>query len=89
MVDSGPQWEAVLRRQKEKNQADPNNRRSRHRSRSYVGSFSTFPSKPGSLLGAWQSRRTGAQSPNESCQLGLYIFIGCFLLTRVTFTNHF
>uniref|UniRef100_H0WS90 Band 4.1-like protein 4A n=1 Tax=Otolemur garnettii TaxID=30611 RepID=H0WS90_OTOGA len=34
MVDSGPQWEAVLRRQKEKNQADTNNRRSRHRSRS-------------------------------------------------------
>ncbi|XP_055481677.1 band 4.1-like protein 4A [Psammomys obesus] len=39
MVDSAPQWEAVLRRQKEKNQVDPNNRRSRHRSRSYVGSF--------------------------------------------------
>uniref|UniRef100_A0A8D0FWR6 Erythrocyte membrane protein band 4.1-like 4A n=1 Tax=Strix occidentalis caurina TaxID=311401 RepID=A0A8D0FWR6_STROC len=36
MVDSAPQWEAVLRRQKEKNQADPNYRRSRHRSRSYV-----------------------------------------------------
>lgn len=36
MVDSGPQWEAVLRRQKEKNQTDPNHRRSRHRSRSYV-----------------------------------------------------
>ncbi|XP_054209027.1 band 4.1-like protein 4A isoform X3 [Homo sapiens] len=34
MVDSAPQWEAVLRRQKEKNQADPNSRRSRHRSRS-------------------------------------------------------
>ncbi|XP_061045500.1 band 4.1-like protein 4A isoform X1 [Eubalaena glacialis] len=34
MVDSAPQWEAVLRRQKEKNQADLNNRRSRHRSRS-------------------------------------------------------
>ncbi|KAM4875720.1 band 4.1-like protein 4A isoform 2-T13 [Thomomys bottae] len=34
MVDSAPQWEAVLRRQKEKNQGDPNNRRSRHRSRS-------------------------------------------------------
>ncbi|XP_053423359.1 band 4.1-like protein 4A isoform X4 [Nycticebus coucang] len=34
MVDSAPQWEAVLRRQKEKNQADTNNRRSRHRSRS-------------------------------------------------------
>lgn len=34
MVDSAPQWEAVLRRQKEKNQVDPNNRRSRHRSRS-------------------------------------------------------
>ncbi|XP_049728139.1 band 4.1-like protein 4A isoform X2 [Elephas maximus indicus] len=34
MVDSAAQWEAVLRRQKEKNQADPNNRRSRHRSRS-------------------------------------------------------
>lgn len=34
MVDSAPQWEAVLRRQKEKNQSDPNNRRSRHRSRS-------------------------------------------------------
>ncbi|XP_063820191.1 band 4.1-like protein 4A isoform X1 [Pseudophryne corroboree] len=34
MVDSGPQWEAVLRRQKEKNQTDPNLRRSRHRSRS-------------------------------------------------------
>uniref|UniRef100_A0A2K5KIB4 Band 4.1-like protein 4A n=1 Tax=Cercocebus atys TaxID=9531 RepID=A0A2K5KIB4_CERAT len=34
MIDSAPQWEAVLRRQKEKNQADPNNRRSRHRSRS-------------------------------------------------------
>lgn len=41
MVDSAPQWEAVLRRQKEKTQVDPNNRRSRHRSRSYVGSFST------------------------------------------------
>lgn len=39
MVDSAPQWEAVLRRQKEKSQADPNNRRSRHRSRSYVLSF--------------------------------------------------
>ncbi|XP_006875571.1 PREDICTED: band 4.1-like protein 4A [Chrysochloris asiatica] len=34
MVDSAPQWEAVLRRQKEKNPAEPNNRRSRHRSRS-------------------------------------------------------
>ncbi|XP_044131878.1 band 4.1-like protein 4A isoform X2 [Bufo gargarizans] len=34
MVDSAPQWEAVLRRQKEKNQGDPNFRRSRHRSRS-------------------------------------------------------
>ncbi|XP_055995074.1 band 4.1-like protein 4A [Sorex fumeus] len=34
LVDSAPQWEAVLRRQKEKIQADPNNRRSRHRSRS-------------------------------------------------------
>lgn len=42
MVDSAPQWEAVLRRQKEKNQADPNNRRSRHRSRSYVDSLYTF-----------------------------------------------
>lgn len=42
MVDSAPQWEAVLRRQKEKNQADPNNRRSRHRSRSYVDSFYTL-----------------------------------------------
>lgn len=36
MVDSAPQWEAVLRRQKGKTQADPNYRRSRHRSRSYV-----------------------------------------------------
>ncbi|XP_072848564.2 band 4.1-like protein 4A isoform X1 [Pogona vitticeps] len=34
MVDSAPQWEAVLRRQKEKNQTDPNHRRSKHRSRS-------------------------------------------------------
>ncbi|XP_075825146.1 band 4.1-like protein 4A isoform X2 [Microtus pennsylvanicus] len=34
MVDSAPQWEAILRRQKEKTQVDPNNRRSRHRSRS-------------------------------------------------------
>uniref|UniRef100_A0A8C5LV68 Erythrocyte membrane protein band 4.1-like 4A n=1 Tax=Leptobrachium leishanense TaxID=445787 RepID=A0A8C5LV68_9ANUR len=34
MVDSAPQWEAVLRRQKEKNQTDPNHRKSRHRSRS-------------------------------------------------------
>ncbi|KAM9507512.1 band 4.1-like protein 4A isoform 5-T5 [Guaruba guarouba] len=34
MVDSAPQWEAVLRRQKEKSQADPTYRRSRHRSRS-------------------------------------------------------
>lgn len=34
MVDSAPQWEAVLRRQKEKNQGDPNFRKSRHRSRS-------------------------------------------------------
>uniref|UniRef100_A0A8C7CT81 Erythrocyte membrane protein band 4.1 like 4A n=1 Tax=Oncorhynchus kisutch TaxID=8019 RepID=A0A8C7CT81_ONCKI len=34
MVDSGPQWEAVLCRQKEKSQNDPNHRRSRHRSRS-------------------------------------------------------
>ncbi|XP_062870060.1 band 4.1-like protein 4 [Trichomycterus rosablanca] len=34
MVDSGPQWEAVQRRQKEKNPNDPNHRRSRHRSRS-------------------------------------------------------
>uniref|UniRef100_A0AAR2K3W0 Erythrocyte membrane protein band 4.1-like 4A n=1 Tax=Pygocentrus nattereri TaxID=42514 RepID=A0AAR2K3W0_PYGNA len=36
MVDSGPQWEAVLRRQKEKTPNDPNHRRSRHRSRSLV-----------------------------------------------------
>uniref|UniRef100_A0A9J7YK42 Erythrocyte membrane protein band 4.1-like 4A n=1 Tax=Cyprinus carpio carpio TaxID=630221 RepID=A0A9J7YK42_CYPCA len=35
MVDSGPQFEVVLRRQKEKNPNDPNHRRSRHRSRSY------------------------------------------------------
>ncbi|XP_065519224.1 band 4.1-like protein 4A isoform X2 [Lathamus discolor] len=34
MVDSAPQWEAVLRREKEKNPADPTYRRSRHRSRS-------------------------------------------------------
>ncbi|RMB92842.1 hypothetical protein DUI87_30736 [Hirundo rustica rustica] len=34
MVDLAPQWEAVLRRQKGKTQADPNYRRSRHRSRS-------------------------------------------------------
>ncbi|NXD46463.1 E41LA protein, partial [Copsychus sechellarum] len=34
MVDSAPQWEAVLRRQKGKTPADPNYRRSRHRSRS-------------------------------------------------------
>ncbi|XP_052463594.1 band 4.1-like protein 4 isoform X1 [Carassius gibelio] len=34
MVDSGPQWEVVLRRQKEKPPGDPNHRRSRHRSRS-------------------------------------------------------
>ncbi|KAF2977291.1 hypothetical protein EK904_014240, partial [Melospiza melodia maxima] len=34
MVDSAPQWEAVLRRQKGKTQTDPNYRRSRHRSRS-------------------------------------------------------
>ncbi|KAF7250284.1 Band 4.1-like protein 4A [Varanus komodoensis] len=34
MVDSAPQWEAVLRRQKEKNQSESNHRRSRHRSRS-------------------------------------------------------
>ncbi|XP_038826138.1 band 4.1-like protein 4A isoform X4 [Salvelinus namaycush] len=34
MVDSGPQWEAVLRRQKERSQNDPSHRRSRHRSRS-------------------------------------------------------
>ncbi|XP_066507057.1 band 4.1-like protein 4 [Hoplias malabaricus] len=34
MVDSGPQWEAVLRRQKEKTPNDSNHRRSRHRSRS-------------------------------------------------------
>ncbi|XP_053330269.1 band 4.1-like protein 4A [Spea bombifrons] len=34
MVDSAPQWEAVLRRQMEKNQNEPNYRRSRHRSRS-------------------------------------------------------
>uniref|UniRef100_A0A9J7WY88 Erythrocyte membrane protein band 4.1-like 4A n=2 Tax=Cyprinus carpio TaxID=7962 RepID=A0A9J7WY88_CYPCA len=34
MVDSGPQFEVVLRRQKEKNPNDPNHRRSRHRSRS-------------------------------------------------------
>ncbi|XP_054843214.1 band 4.1-like protein 4A isoform X2 [Eublepharis macularius] len=34
MVDSAPQWEEVLRRQKEKNQCDPSHRRSRHRSRS-------------------------------------------------------
>ncbi|XP_016346385.1 band 4.1-like protein 4 isoform X3 [Sinocyclocheilus anshuiensis] len=34
MVDSGPQWEVVLRRQKEKTPSDPNHRRSRHRSRS-------------------------------------------------------
>ncbi|XP_058877654.1 band 4.1-like protein 4A isoform X3 [Acipenser ruthenus] len=34
MVDSAPQWEAVLRQQKERSQNDPNYRRSRHRSRS-------------------------------------------------------
>lgn len=34
MVDSAPQWEVVLRRQKEKTPNDPNQRRSRHRSRS-------------------------------------------------------
>ncbi|XP_060700434.1 band 4.1-like protein 4 isoform X2 [Hemiscyllium ocellatum] len=34
MVDSAPQWEQVLRRQKERSMADPNNRRSKHRSRS-------------------------------------------------------
>ncbi|XP_072439790.1 band 4.1-like protein 4 isoform X2 [Chiloscyllium punctatum] len=34
MVDSAPQWEQVLRRQKERSMTDPNNRRSKHRSRS-------------------------------------------------------
>eukprot|EP00062_Callorhinchus_milii_P012400 gi/632959394/ref/XP_007895596.1/ PREDICTED: band 4.1-like protein 4A [Callorhinchus milii] len=34
MVDSAPQWEQVLRRQKERSLADPNHRRSKHRSRS-------------------------------------------------------
>ncbi|XP_026129873.1 band 4.1-like protein 4 [Carassius auratus] len=34
MLDSAPQFEVVLRRQKEKNPNDPNHRRSRHRSRS-------------------------------------------------------
>lgn len=34
MIDSGPQWEVVLRRQKEKSTNDSNQRRSRHRSRS-------------------------------------------------------
>ncbi|XP_066567692.1 band 4.1-like protein 4 isoform X1 [Amia ocellicauda] len=34
MVDSSAQWEAVLRRQKERSLNDPNHRRSRHRSRS-------------------------------------------------------
>lgn len=34
IVDSGPQCEVVLRRQKEKTPNDPNHRRSRHRSRS-------------------------------------------------------
>ncbi|XP_072924579.1 band 4.1-like protein 4 isoform X3 [Hemitrygon akajei] len=34
MVDSAPQWEQVLRRQKERSLTDPNNRRSKHRSRS-------------------------------------------------------
>ncbi|XP_051971659.1 band 4.1-like protein 4 isoform X2 [Xyrauchen texanus] len=34
VVDSGPQWEVVLRRQKEKTANEPNHRRSRHRSRS-------------------------------------------------------
>lgn len=34
VVDSGPQCEVVLRRQKEKTPNDPNHRRSRHRSRS-------------------------------------------------------
>ncbi|XP_059395048.1 band 4.1-like protein 4 isoform X1 [Carassius carassius] len=34
MLDSGPQFDVVLRRQKEKNPNDPNHRRSRHRSRS-------------------------------------------------------
>lgn len=53
MVDSAPQWEAVLRRQKEKNQADPNSRRSRHRSRSYVDSLYTFIQK----REAWSSCR--------------------------------
>ncbi|XP_028837518.1 band 4.1-like protein 4 isoform X1 [Denticeps clupeoides] len=34
MVDSSQQWEAVLRRQKERSQDESNHRRSRHRSRS-------------------------------------------------------
>lgn len=34
MVDSAPQWEQVLRRQKERSLTDHNNRRSKHRSRS-------------------------------------------------------
>lgn len=34
MVDSAPQWERVLRRQKERSLTDHNNRRSKHRSRS-------------------------------------------------------
>uniref|UniRef100_A0A4W5MZG9 Erythrocyte membrane protein band 4.1-like 4A n=1 Tax=Hucho hucho TaxID=62062 RepID=A0A4W5MZG9_9TELE len=43
MVDSGPQWEAVLRRQKERSQNDPNHRRSRHRSRSNNMSRWSYP----------------------------------------------
>ena len=72
MVDSAPQWEAVLRRQKEKNQADPNNRRSRHRSRSYVLPLYACFKKLRSFGSMWILGRIGLSPLSSSKVVQVY-----------------
>lgn len=92
MVDSAPQWEAVLRRQKEKSQADPNNRRSRHRSRSYVNSFYNLIQKRWAWRSVWLLGQTGLFLWSLLKWFGSPMIIPLFIcrvyrLIFVTFTN--
>lgn len=93
MVDSAPQWEAVLRRQKEKTQADPNNRRSRHRSRSYVDSFYTLIQKHWAWSSVWILGQTGLSLWSlpmwvSSAMIILLFICHTCLLMFATFVNY-
>lgn len=93
MVDSAPQWEAVLRRQKEKNQADPNNRRSRHRSRSYVLPLYAWIEKLRTFGSMWILGHIGLSLLRSSKVVQVYHdhasiclpYLFCFIVTLINY----